>query len=259
LNPYHPFPPTDRSPYIIAHRGLSGKAPENTLASFQKAIATVGVDMVELDVRISKDEEVIVLHDRSLQRTTTGNGSARLYTAEEVQSYDAGSWFHPSFSGEKIPLLRTVLELARGKCWVNIELKGDFLDRGSDSLVKKTLETVRECGMQDFVLYSSFKHDLLARVHKLDPNATTGVIYNVYRDLGKPPSKLAQRVRASVFVCAKHELRRSMIRDAHQHGISLYVYTLNAVVAVKKMVEFGIDGIISDVADEIVGFVTKAM
>ena len=255
MNPYTPFPPSGAPPYIIAHRGLSGKAPENTLASFRKALATPGVDMIEVDVRISSDGRVIVLHDRSLQRTSTGNGSARNFTLAEIQSYDAGSWFHPSFSEERIPLLRDVLQLARGKCWVNIELKGDFLRRETGTLVTRTMETVEECAMREHVLYSSFTHDLLAQVRSLNPKATTGVIYNVYRDLGRSPSKLAQRVGASVFVCAKHELRRMMVRDAHQHQLSLYVYTLNAVQEVKKMLDFGINGVISDAADEIVGFV----
>jgi len=255
LNPYTPSSRAGESPYVIAHRGLSGKAPENTIASFRKAIATPGVDMIELDVRISSDGQAIVLHDRSLQRTTTGNGAARNYTAKEIQSYDAGSWFHPSFAGQRVPLLSEVLELAKGTCWLNIELKGGLLPSRSDLLVKTVMETVREHELQDFVLYSSFRHDLLAQVRKRDSKAITGVIYNLYRDLGRPPSKLAQRVGASVFVCAKHELRRSMVRDAHQHHLSFYVYTLNAVEEVKKMVDLGINGIISDVADEIVGVV----
>ena len=112
LNPYTPSSRSGESPYVIAHRGLSGKAPENTIASFKKAIATPGVDMIELDVRVSNDGHAIVLHDRSLQRTTTGNGTARNYTAKEIQSYDAGSWFHPSFAGQRVPLLAEVLEQA---------------------------------------------------------------------------------------------------------------------------------------------------
>lgn len=255
MKPYAPFSPSGEPPYVIAHRGLSGKAPENTIASFTKALATRGVDMIELDVRMSGDEQVIVLHDRTLQRTSTGNGNARQYTLAEIQSFDAGSWFHPSFSGERIPLLRDVLELVRGTCWVNIELKGDLFRRGTENLVKKTIETVRECSMQEFVLYSSFTHDLLAQVRRLEPTATTGVIYNVYRDFGRSPSKLAQRVGASVFVCARRELSRAMVRDAHQHRLSLYVYTLNEVEEVRKTLDFGINGIISDVADEIVSVV----
>jgi len=78
MKPYQPKPVHDKSPYIIAHRGVSAKAPENTLASFERAASVPGIDMIELDVRLSKDEEVIVLHDRTLQRTSTGNGPAQI-------------------------------------------------------------------------------------------------------------------------------------------------------------------------------------
>ncbi len=105
--------------------------------------------------------------------------------------------------------------------------------------------------MTDQVLYSSFTHELVASVRRLEPRAQTGVIYNFYRDFGRPPSKLAHRAGASVFVCARHELRQSMIRDVHQHSLAIYVYTLNSIQDARKTVELGIDGIISDNADDI--------
>ncbi|MBP8976492.1 MAG: glycerophosphodiester phosphodiesterase, partial [Bacteroidetes bacterium] len=102
LRDYTPRPISGDPPYVIAHRGISAKAPENTLAAFRMAARAEGIDMIELDVRLTKDNEVIVLHDRTLQRTTTGNGAARKYTLKEIQEYDAGSWFHPSFSSERV-------------------------------------------------------------------------------------------------------------------------------------------------------------
>lgn len=252
MEPYQPRPNPSDHPYIIAHRGISGKAPENTLSSFARAVSTPGVKMIELDVRISQDEHVIVLHDRTLQRTSTGNGAARNYTLKEIKEFDAGSWFHPAFSSERIPTLREVLQLVKGKAWFNIELKGDFFYRNHEFFVRRVIETVRAEGVEDQVLYSSFTHDLLALVRKEEPKAITGVIYNIYRDFGRPPSKLAGRVHASVFVCAKHELRKSMIRDARQHGLALYVYTLNSIQDARKMIQLGVDGIISDNADDII-------
>ena len=129
MRPFTPAPSAGEAPRVIAHRGLSAKAPENSAASFTLACSTPGISVIELDVRLSKDERVIVLHDRTLQRTTTGNGRARSYTYEELRRFDAGSWFDPRFHAERIPLLTDVLELARDRCWVNIELKSSWFAR----------------------------------------------------------------------------------------------------------------------------------
>lgn len=256
MEPFQPIPPAGSSPYVIAHRGISSKAPENTLTAFSRVLQIPGIDMIELDVRLSSDDEVIVLHDRTLQRTTTGNGAARNYSLAELKQFDAGSWFDGSFHSERVPTLREVLDLMRGKCWVNIELKSDFFFRFPIGLLeRRVLHVVRECEMQKSVFYSSFDHSMMANVRAQDTTATTGVLYNIHRDFGRLPSKLARRCGASIFVCAKHELTKAMIKDARQHGLAVYVYTLNSVESVRKMLEAGVDGILSDTADEIVSVV----
>lgn len=245
---------------MIAHRGISAKAPENTLAAFSLAARSDGIDMIELDVRLSRDERVIVLHDRSLQRTSTGNGAARNYSYDEIKQFNAGSWFHPSFSGERIPTLRSVLELVRGKRWVNIELKSDFLHKEQRGVLEeKVLQVVRECGMLQQVMFSSFDHHLITNLKRMNAVSITGVLYNLYRDFARMPSKLARRAGASVFVCARQELRKGMIQDAHENGVAVYVYTLNSVQDVQKMLDFGVDGILSDNADDIVTLVKGTM
>jgi glycerophosphoryl diester phosphodiesterase len=251
MNQYKPLCPAGEPRYVIAHRGISAKAPENTMAAFRMAAGTANIHMIELDVRLSRDGRPVVIHDRTLQRTTTGNGAVREYPVHELKKFDAGSWFHPSFAEERIPTLLEVLSFVRGKSWVNIELKGDLFSRSHEALVQGVVENVRDCEMSDQVLYSSFTHELVASVRRLEPKANTGVIYNFYRDFGRSPSKLANRAGASVFVCARRELHRSMIRDVRQHALALYVYTLNSVQDARKMVELGIDGIISDNADDI--------
>ena len=248
------------APYVIAHRGISAKAPENTLAAFSLATKSNGIDMVELDVRLSSDDQVIVLHDRTLQRTSTGNGAARNYSYAEIAQFNAGSWFHPSFSRERIPTLRSVLELVRGKRWVNIELKSDFLHKERRGVLEeKILQVVRECGMFQQVMFSSFDHHLITNLKRINAGSITGVLYNLYRDFGRMPSKLAGRAGASVFVCAKQELRKGMIQDAHENGVAVYVYTLNSVQDVQKMLDFGVDGVLSDNADDIVTLVKGTM
>ncbi len=256
MEEFRPRPKPGSTPYVIAHRGISGKSPENTLASFALAVKTPGINMIELDVRLSRDEEVVVLHDRTLQRTSTGNGAARDYLYAEIREFDAGSWFHPTFSSERIPTLKSVLELVRGKRWVNIELKSALFHREPTGLLEsRVLKTVRESNMERSVMFSSFDHSLVANLKRMSPDSCTGVLYNLYRDFGKLPSGLAARANASVFVCGKQELRRRMVEDAHDRGIAVYVYTLNSVEDVRKMLELGVDGILSDNADDIVTIV----
>jgi glycerophosphoryl diester phosphodiesterase len=249
---YQPKPANNRPPYIIAHRGISAKSPENTLASFELAASVSGIDMIELDVRLSKDEEVIVLHDRTLQRTSTGNGPARNYSMDEIRKFDAGSWFHPLFSNQRIPTLCEVFQQVGDKLWVDVEIKSDWLHRERSGLLEeKVLEAVHTCGMDNRVMFSSFDHKLLANIKKIKPSSVTGILYNLSRDFSRMPSMLAERVGASVFVCAKRELTHRMVDDAHNHGIAVYVYTLNSINDARRMLTYGVDGILSNNADEI--------
>jgi glycerophosphoryl diester phosphodiesterase len=256
MRSYQPIPTHGAPPYIVAHRGISAKIPENTLAAFEHAAQTPGVDMIELDVRLSKDEEVIVLHDRTLQRTSTGNGQARNYSFKEIQQFDAGSWFHPSFSNQRIPSLSEVLKLVGNRLWIDIEIKSDWYSREPLGLLEeKILNSVQVCEMNNRVLYSSFDHKLLANLKRLNPSVITGVLYNFHRDFSRLPSTLVDETGASVFVCAKRELTHRIVEDAHKHGIAVYVYTLNSITNVKKVLAYGVDGIMSNNADDIIDVV----
>ena len=252
MRSYKPKPSSGMPPYVVAHRGLSAKAPENTLASFERAANVSGVDMIELDVRLTKDEEVIVLHDRTLQRTSTGNGPARNYSLEEIRSLDAGSWFHPVFTQQRIPTLAEVFHLIGSRLWVDVEIKSDRLHPEPPGLLeKKVLDVVSQCRMEDRVLFSSFNHQLLFHIKRMRPSAVTGVLYDFLRDFGRSPSKLVERVGAEVFKCATRELNHQMLNDAHEHGIAVYVYTLNSVQGARRMLTYGVDGILSNNADDI--------
>ena len=253
IGPFQPHPPQGRPPYVIAHRGISGKAPENTLASFARALDTPGIDMIELDVRLSKEGEVIVLHDRSLQRTTTGNGLARRYGLEELKRLDAGSWFDPRYRTERIPTLAEVFDLVQKRYWVNVELKYDAGTRHPEGMLeRKVLDVINTCGYRDHVLCSSFSGSVRSRLRQLDGAIKIGVIYNIYRDFGRLPSALAAPSGAVVFVCAKYELSKRVVRDARAHGIAVYVYTLNSIHDARRMMDLGIAGLMSDNADDLV-------
>jgi len=254
MRPFQPKPLPGAPPYVVAHRGISAKTPENTLASFEQAASIPGIDMIELDVRLTKDEKVIVLHDRTLQRTSTGNGPARNYTLEEIRRLDAGSWFHPMFAEQRIPTLAEVFQQIGSRLWVDVEMKSDLMHRERPGLLEeKVMEVVHTCGMDEKVMFSSFNHQLLSHIKSLQPSAITGVLFDFLHDFGRSPSKLAERVGAKVFKCATRELTRRMVNDAHTHGIAVYVYTLNSVPGVQRMLTYGVDGILSNNADDIVG------
>jgi glycerophosphoryl diester phosphodiesterase len=253
MRPFQPKPLPGAPPFVVAHRGISAKAPENTLASFEQAASVPGIDMIELDVRLTKDEKVIVLHDRTLQRTSTGNGPARNYTLEEIRRLDAGSWFHPMFAEQRIPTLAEVFQQIGSRLWVDVEMKSDLMHRERSGLLEeKVIEVVHTCGMEEKVMFSSFNHQLLSNIKSIQASAITGVLFDFLHDFGRSPSKLAERVGAKVFKCATHELTRRMVNDAHTHGIAVYVYTLNSVPGVQRMLTYGVDGILSNNADDIV-------
>ena len=138
-------------------------------------------------------------------------------------------------------------------------IKSSFFFPEKPELVeRRVLETVYSVDYQNYVLYSSFNHRMVGTIKRLDPGSKTGVLYNAYRDYGRLPSKLAGRVGAEVFVCAKHELTPRLLDDARQTALAVYVYTLNSTAVVGKMLEMGVDGILSDVADDIVKSVRKS-
>jgi glycerophosphoryl diester phosphodiesterase len=122
-------------------------------------------------------------------------------------------------------------------------------------LEEKVLDVVHRCGMDNFVLFSSFDHKILSNIKRIKPSAATGVLFDFLNDFGCLPSKLAENVGAKVFKCATRELNRKMLIDAHEHNIAVYVYTLNSVRSAKRMIEYGVDGILSNNADDIISVV----
>lgn len=157
---------------VIAHRGSRLKAPENTIASFQQAVAD-GADAIELDVQLSKDGKLVVIHDSTLERTTNGEGKVSDYTLAELKELDAGSWFDAKFSGEKIPTLQESLVWAKGKTKVDIEVKeGSAAEIEPEAL----MSVIRETGMENEVAVTSFERDFIERTESEFPVLRTGVL-----------------------------------------------------------------------------------
>lgn len=234
---------------MTAHRGLSSQAPENTLAAFRRAV-DAGTDMLELDVHLTADDRVAVIHDRTLQRTTTGNGAVRSYTSREISELDAGSWFDPEFSAERVPMLETVLALAFGRCWLNVELKSHAFHRERPGVLeRRVLDAVRNGGMLDRTIFTSFDHRLVRGIRDVEPSAVTGILYNWHTNLFRSPSVIASRCGASVFICSSSQLSPAFLRDARVAGLAVSVYTVNDPQEALRLADRGVDGIISDAAD----------
>ena len=148
--------------FIVAHRGSSGTAPENTLISLQKAI-DAGASVIEVDVQLTKDNQVVLLHDPHLGRTTSGKGLISNYTYSELHSIDAGSWFDTKYSAERIPLLYEAIELLKKhKIFVNIEIKPPQPQEDFKKRVDAITDIVIQAHMSEVTLFGSFHHHSLA-------------------------------------------------------------------------------------------------
>jgi glycerophosphoryl diester phosphodiesterase len=161
-------------PLNFGHRGAPKAAPENTLASFQKA-REMGADGVELDVMLCADGEVVVSHDFTVERTTDGHGCVQELTLAQLKALDAGSWFGPQFVGERIPTLREVVQWAADDMVLNIELKS--VSMRTDGLEEKVINIVREHKLEHRVVLSSFNPFALRRVKQMAPGLHTGLLY----------------------------------------------------------------------------------
>ncbi len=243
---------TKRGPMVVAHRGCSGKSPENTLAAFKMA-CDLGADMIECDVRLTKDGQVVAFHDRTLDRTTNGKGRIESRSLEELKRLDAGSWFHARFAGERIPTLSEVLELLKDRAFLNIELKANDRERHSLALLRQqVLRVVKAHRAESRVFLGSFNHRLMREIKAENPRVTTAIIYKAMRDFPFRPSWLVARARADAFVCGRWWLSDRFLKDLRAHNIPVFVYTVNTVKDVQSMVRASVDGIITNFPDLVV-------
>jgi len=222
----------------IGHRGAKGYEPENTAASFLKALA-LGADMIELDVRLTRDKKLVVVHDSFLRRLAKTNKRVRSLTEKEIKKLRI-------FGKRKIPSLDDVLDLAKGKTKVNIELKG----RGTAAAAAETLNLRLEGGrsMPDDLLVSSFNWIELAIFHKLLPKIRVGLLLAGlpfgYAGIGKKLN--AYSVHFNFRFTTRHS-----VTAAHRRKFKIFVWTVNKPQDIERMKSWGVDGIMSDYPDRI--------
>ncbi len=230
------------APVIIAHRGDSAHAPENTLSAFRMA-AEKGADAVEFDVKLSADGRVIVLHDQTVDRTTDGHGDVRSLPLAALRNLDAGARFEGRFPGERIPTLDEVFETVGKHLHVNIELTNYATP--SDNLVSKVVELVVKHDLQDRVLFSSFFSRNLRMARALLPEVPRGLLAWASW-LGFPARTFGWRRGYYALHPYLSDVNAGLVSRLHAAGKRLHVWTVNAEEDMKHMIALGVDGIFTD-------------
>ncbi|MEX0719901.1 MAG: glycerophosphodiester phosphodiesterase [Balneolaceae bacterium] len=234
---------------VIAHRGASAYYPENTMSAF-KAAYELGAEMIELDITLSKDGEIVVIHDEKLGRTTNRKGRVVDFTLEQLKELDAGSWFDASFTSEKIPTLEEVLIFAKDKIALNIEIKTEAVTKNTFSgIEERSLELVKKYGMEEHVIFSSFDYRAISHLRELDVDIPLALLYDRRQAARKLPSVLLDIFNANAFNCNYRKLSKKWIKDVSAHKIPVFVYTVNKEKDMQKLIESGVSGIFSDKPD----------
>jgi glycerophosphoryl diester phosphodiesterase len=213
----------------IGHRGARAYAPENTLASFKKALE-IGVDAVELDVRKTKDNQIVVIHDADVKRTTNGEGLVSELTLKEIKNLSA--------DGEKIPTLEETLDFLDKKVKVFVELKETGIE-------EQVLSIVHAKRMEKNVVLTSFLEDALKKIRELNKDIETGLIYAKHKN----PLKAALELRANYLLALYRFMHSANVQKAHENGLKVVVWTINTPEEVEEYARKGVDGIASDKPD----------
>ncbi|MFH1762385.1 MAG: glycerophosphodiester phosphodiesterase family protein [bacterium] len=227
-------------PEVIAHRGLSSEYPENTLIAVGKAIEA-GVKWIEVDVHLSYDGKIIIIHDETVDRTTNGHGFAGDMTSPELKALDAGSWKNSAFKKTRIPLLDEMLELVKGRARINIEIKCGF------GIITPLIETIELFGMEKEIKLSCFNLNLLKIIKDNYPDFEMGALLEDdkailsainmgFNDLHLPIKYLNGRI----------------VNLINEHNGRSFYYTVNNMEALERCISLGVDGIFSDCADKFV-------
>ncbi len=237
---------------LIAHRGASSVAPENTLSSIKEALQSPA-DFIEIDIHQTTDGEVVVMHDASVDRTTNGKGEIAELTLAEIKKLDAGSWFDSTYTNEQVPTLEEVLKLVKGRKKLLIEVKkGDNFYLGIED---KTIALIQKYQAQNWCILQSFYDEILQNIWKNEyPVASHKLIIGkipwlpVYFDHTIRWGSFDKYYRASAINLNQYFASKSIIRHIHTNGFKTYIWTVDKPNAINRLVDWGADGIITNAA-----------
>ncbi|KRG13832.1 glycerophosphodiester phosphodiesterase [Lederbergia galactosidilytica] len=226
---------------IFAHRGSSGTHPENTLAAFREAIR-LGVDGIELDIQLTKDGELVVIHDYTLDRTTDGTGKLLDYTLEELKTFDAGIKFSPEFTGETIPTFREVLSLFQNTdIKLNVEIKKPVKEE--TGIEEKMIQQLEEFNYINRSIISSFNHESLQKVVSINNNLECAILY---MKKFANPWEYAAEIGAKALHTYRPETDSKMVAEAQHRGFPVRVFTINKEEDMTRFFEIKIAAIFTD-------------
>ena len=225
----------------IAHRGASGTRPEHTRSAFERAIE-LQVDMIELDVQLTRDRELVVLHDLSFGRTVAGSGLVREGALSELRTMDAGAWFGPAYVGQAVLSLDEVLDITAGKTMLNVEIKSPEPDWQPTAEI--LLEILERRAQVPHTVISSFDIGALRCMRAATPQARLAMLWHE-PDLDAM-WRFAQEIRAENVHPYWPLVDAELIATAKQRGLRVLTWTVNDVAVMRQLVACGVDGIISD-------------
>lgn len=237
---------------VIAHRGASANAPENTLAAIKKAI-DLGAHAVEIDVRMTKDGELVVIHDASVSRTSNGKGAVNEYTLAEIKMLDAGSWFDEKFKDEKIPTLNEVFSVIDSTVTLIIEIKDD--SRYMSRMIDKVIRSVRKNSSHKKIILKSFNTKVLEHIRRFAPEIPLIYVYGIRIpflnfSIGSRVS-FQDLFTLNIDYLQPHSLLLSQdfVREAHANGYKIIAWDVDGENKMKRMIRIGVDAIETDNPD----------
>ena len=232
---------------IFAHRGFSGKYPENTMLAFEKAVE-IGVDGIELDVHLTKDNEIVIIHDEDIKRTCDGEGLVKDMTLEELRRFDASATFRGQYGFCGIPTLREYFELVKDTPIItNIELKTGVYEY--HTIEQRVIDMVREFGLSEKIIFSSFNHFTVKRCEEIAPEIKRGFLTGDWLyDFGK---YTAER---NVQCCHPWHISLSeeTVKEMHDAGCEINTWTVNEYEDIKKLSAWGVDSLIGNFPDRMI-------
>ena len=226
-----------QNPTVMAHRGLSADAPENTLYAFSDAIS-VGADFIELDVQQTRDGVLVVMHDSNLKRTTGMNKDIWDVDYADIQNLDAGSWFDPAYANARIPTLEETLQFVDKRAKLNIEIKPT--KHGSDTLEQDVAELITQYQYTDACYVTSFSYGSLKKVKEVNPEIRTGYLMSVAY------GQFYSLKYADAFSLNKVFVTSQVVNAAHQQGKQIFAWTVNSMSEVRSLCNLHVDSIITD-------------
>jgi glycerophosphoryl diester phosphodiesterase len=230
---------------VIAHRGASSYAPENTLAAFDLALR-MGVRHIELDVALTSDDHIVVIHDDKVDRTTNGTGLVTSHTLAALRELDAGSWFGAQFKDERIPTFDEVLARCKGRAHIHTEIKGK-----SPSLSERTADLIRKHGMQEQVTVTSFQSVRLEEMRAYAPEFPMGWLV---REVNDSIIAQAHAIGVTQFCPRADTVTPELVHRLHGEGFVVRAWGVSTEELMQRVVQAGVDGMTVNFPDKLIAY-----